>query len=200
MGWRVEPRLFYIFKRMPTVTWTPGSNPAMDQLFDQLREQQYQDREHRLWRNYAPDHFSFAVALTIHFDELGNPELCSSVALRDCWPSETYRILNRLWKVPGVRKEGAPGSMSGSFGLSAASQIEWLNTNTNYKLYFLSRETPNWENFAVRQFARFGIHFYRTEFLYLTCPNECDESCWQNIVYNGDSDILETWKRRLPNK
>ena len=54
---------------MHTVTWRPGQNPELDLIYDQLREQQYQDRSQRLWKNYSKDSFSHAVALTIHFDD-----------------------------------------------------------------------------------------------------------------------------------
>lgn len=181
---------------MSAITWAPGSNPEMDQIFDQLRESQYQDRSHRLWKNYAPDHFSFAVALTIYFGDDNEPELCSSIALRDCWPTETYRILNRLWKVRDIRKPGATSRMSPSFGHTALSQVNWLKANTDYNLYFISRETDNWERWVARQFEVYGLEFNMSEYRYLTCPNECDESCWQNIIYNGDEKVLESWRRK----
>jgi hypothetical protein len=181
---------------MEAITWAPGTDLEFDQLFNTLRIQQYNNKSHRLWKNYGPDIINDSVALTICFDSENQPEMCSSIAYKICWPANTYRILNRLWKVNEHRKSGAPGSMSQSFGISAISQIEWLNNNSNYKLYFLSRETTNWETFAIRQFARFGIKFESTEYKYLTCPNECDESCWQNIVYHGDIEILNQWKRR----
>lgn len=186
---------------MRTITWAPGSNPEMDQLFDQLRQRQHQDQTHRLWKNYAPENFSFAVALTIHFGDDNEPEMCSSIALRDCWPQETYRILNRLWKVHDHRKSGAPSTMSPSFGFSARSQVEWLNTHTKHRLYFISRETDNWERWVARQFKKtYELEFATTDYRYLTCPNECDETCWQNIIYNGDPGILEQWKRRPLNQ
>ena len=181
---------------MEAITWVPGTDLEFDQLFNTLRMQQYNNKSHRLWKNYGPDITDDSVALTICFDDDNQPEMCSSIASRNCWPGNTYRILNRLWKANEHRKSGAPGLMSQSFGISALSQIEWLNKNSNYKLYFLSRETPNWETYAVRQFSRFGIKFETTEYQYLTCPNECDNSCWQNIVYYGDSEILHQWKRR----
>lgn len=184
---------------MRTVTWAPGTNPKMDQLFDHLREQQHADQDHRLWKNYSRDNFSFAVALTIHFGDAGEPEMCSSIASRECWPEHAYRILNRLWKVHDVRRDGAPSKMSASFGFSAVSQVEWLNTNTEHKLYFISRETDNWERWVAKQFRSYNLEFATTDYRYLTCPNECDESCWQNIIYHGNTDILEQWTRR-PNK
>jgi hypothetical protein len=28
------------------------------------------------------------------------------------------------------------------------------------------------------------------------CPNECDDTCWQRIIYAGDESLLEQWKRK----
>lgn len=184
---------------MHTITWKPGTDKTHDELFDQLRAKQHSDTDHRLWKNYAADHFKFAVALTIHFDDQGEPEMCSSIASRDCWPGGAYRILNRLWKVHDARKSSAPGTMSASFGFSAQSQVQWLNTNTDYKLYFISRETDNWERWVARQFRAYNLIFNTTDYKYLTCPNEQDSSCWQNIIYHGDAGVLEKWNRQ-PNK
>lgn len=179
---------------MRTITWAPGTDAAMDQLFDQLREQQHQDRTHRYWANYAADSFKFAVALTICFNDDNQPEVCSSIASRDCWPMDAYRIHNRLWK--HANKIAFPRMMSDSIGQVAQSQISWLEQNTNYKMYFISRQTDNWEDWSIKNFQRFGIDFVAGTSKYLTCPNECDDSCWQRIIYNGNVELLDLWKQR----
>lgn len=182
---------------MKVITWAPGTNTVLDNLFDRLREEQYKDQGHRLWMNYRKESFDFSVALTICFDNNGNPEMCSSIASRDCWPAGAYRILNRLWKVQDTRKPGAPGTMSPSFGYSAVSQIEWLNTNTDHKLYFISRETDSWERWVAKQFNQgFNLNLKIGQGRFLTCPNECDDTCWQRMIYSGDDTILEQWKKR----
>jgi hypothetical protein len=181
-----------------TITWAPGTNTELDKLYDQLREAQHQNTNHRLHKNYSKENFSFAIALTIYFNEDGNPELCSSIANRDCWPTDAYRILNRLWKVEDLRinNKGRHIKMSAGWGETAASQIDWLQKNTDYKLYFCSREKANWEKYTIKQFANIGIQFKAAECLFLTCPNECDVSCWQRIIYNGDPSVLNQWKHR----
>lgn len=181
---------------MKTITWTPGINPELDQLFDSLRNEQYQDRNHRLWENYSKDSFKFAVALTICFNDAGVPEMCSSIASRDCWPRNAYRILNRLWKHSNKIKY--PRVMSPSFAESARSQIDWLDKNTNCDLYFISRQTDNWEQWVMRNFKEaYNMSFETDKYKYLTCPNECDETCWQKIIYHGDASVLEQWKRQI---
>lgn len=180
---------------MKTTTWVPGTDVALDQLFDDLREQQYRDCSHRLWKNYSKENFNSAVALTICFNDLGEPEMCSSISSRECWPSGAYRILNRLWK--HSNKIAYPRVMSDSFGSSAQSQIDWLKNNTEYQLYFISRQTDNWEQWCIDNFLdRFSLPFKTDNYKYLTCPNECDDTCWQKIIYNGNESILSQWKKR----
>jgi len=43
------------------------------------------------------------------------------------------------------------------------------------------------------------ISFETDNYKYLTCPKECDDTCWQYIIYNGDTELLQKWKRRLNN-
>ena len=181
---------------METKTWTPGTNAELDTLFNQLREHHYQDRTHRLWKNYGPESTLFAVALTICFDDSGNVEMCSSIASRDCWPAGAYRILNRLWK--HSNKIAFPRKMSPSFALSAKSQKDWLEENTDYKLLFISRQTDSWQQFGIDNFQNnYNMSFQTDNYKYLTCPNECDDTCWQHIIYQGDSSVLSQWKRQI---
>jgi uncharacterized membrane protein len=181
---------------MRTITWRPSSNKELDVLFENCRLEQYNDKSHRLWQNYGPDSFKYAVALTICFDDTGNVEMCSSIASRDCWPMGAYRILNRLWK--HSNKIAFPRKMSPSFALSAKSQKEWLEENTDYKLLFISRQTDSWQQFGIDNFQHYyNMTFETDNYKYLTCPNQCDNTCWQHIIYQGNGDLLSQWKRRL---
>jgi hypothetical protein len=178
---------------MQTVTWAPGTNYDLDILYDTLREKRYLDRTHSLWKNYSKEETMHAVAHTIHFDDADIPELCSSIVTRDCWPKFTYRILSRLWK--NSNKLNYPKKMSPSFGKSAQSQIDWLHEHTDCQLYFISRQTPNWERWCIRQFqTEFNLSFSNGHNKYLTCPNECDDACWQTIIYSGNKELLAKWK------
>lgn len=182
---------------MHTISWAPGSKPKLDRLFNDLREQHYNDHSHRLWKNYSEKEFNFIqpVALTIYFDDNEIPEICSSISTRDCWPKGVYRIHNRVWK-PNNKKTFLT-RVSDSMGYSAKSQIRWLTRNTDCKLYFISRQTSKWEEWMIKHFEKdFNIHFKTDNFKYLTCPNECDDTCWQKIIYNGNSTLLNYWKHR----
>jgi hypothetical protein len=75
-------------------------------------------------------------------------------------------------------------------------QIDWLTKNTDCQLYFISRQTANWEDWCIRQFQKqFNLSFTNGTYKYLTCPNECDDTCWQTIIYNGNKDLLTQWKK-----
>jgi hypothetical protein len=179
---------------MRVITWVPGSNREYDELFEELRAKHYADTSHRLWRNYNKEIFTEVAALTIYFDDDNNPEVCSSTTQRDCWPNDVYRIHNRVWKCNN--KKQFLHKVSPSMGHSASSQIEWLENNTNCQLYFISRQTDNWNDWMIQHFKEYKINFSTDNYMYLTCPNECDDTCWQRIIYSGNESLLEQWKRK----
>jgi hypothetical protein len=179
---------------MKAITWAPGTNKKMDVLFEDLRQRQYSDKSHRYWSNYGPDFYNFSIALTIHFNDENIPEMCSSIASRNCWPTGVYRILNRAWK--NINR--APRTkISEGMALTVKSQISWLEENTDLKLYFISRQTEHWMFWVAEKFnQQYNLKFNISPTKYLTCPNECDESCWQYIIYNGNQKILDQWKSK----
>jgi hypothetical protein len=182
---------------MKVVTWAPGTNPTYDLIFEELREKHYNDHSHRLWKNYAKEAFADVAVLSIYFDEDNNPEVCSSATQRSCWPNSAYRIHNRVWKCNN--KKQFLRKVSPSMGYTAQSQIKWLKENTDCELYFISRQTDNWNDWMITHFKEYGIEFKTDNYMYLTCPNECDDTCWQRIIYNGNPEILKAWKRRSSN-
>jgi hypothetical protein len=179
---------------MRVETWRPGTEPAYDKIFEELRAKHYADHSHRLWKNYSKEAFKEVAVLSIYFDEDNVPEVCSSAVQRSCWPQGAYRIHNRVWKCNN--KKQFLRKVSPSMGYTARSQIEWLKANTDCKLYFISRQTDNWNDWMIEHFKEYGIEFKTDNYMYLTCPNECDDTCWQRIIYSGDESLLEQWKRR----
>ena len=178
---------------MSTITWIPGTNPKLDKFFDDLREKQFQDKTHRLWKNYAKTEFDYLkpVALTIDFDDSGEPYMCSSIAARNCWPTGVYRIHNRSWKA------GTRSKLLDHMSAVAYEQAKWLQENTDCALYFISRSTTHWEKWMIGALKKeWDMDFTTDEYYYLTCPNVDDKSCWQKIIYNGDSAVLESWSRK----
>ena len=160
-----------------------------------LREQQYQNRQDGLWANYSAAAFQDCLALSIYFNEDGEPELCSSIASRSCWPQGAYRILNRTWKCRN-RKRMMP-EISQAMGQTALAHVKWLADHTDCLLYFVSRETDNWMAWTQRNFKRqFDLDLQMGEGKYLTCANEAADSCWQHILYHGDARVLEQWRKR----
>jgi hypothetical protein len=180
---------------MSVVTWVPGSNPTYDKLFHTLREEHYQDQTHRLWGNYARYAFNNVAVLSIYFNDDNIPEICSSATSQWGWPDTAYRIHNRVWKCNN--KQTFLRKVSDGMGLIAQSQSAWLKENTNCKLFFISRQTTNWEEWMIKHFNKdFGFNFKTDKYFYLTCPKESDDTCWQKIIYEGDTEVLNTWKRR----
>jgi hypothetical protein len=180
---------------MEAITWVPGTDPEFDQLFEVLRLQRYNDQSHRLWKNYGQDAFKSATALTICFNNEHQPEICSSIINRECWPNHVYRIMNRTWKQ--TNKQTMMKGISPAMAATTASQVQWLKDNTDYQMYFISRETDSWVDWTIDKFKnQYNLEFKTSPYKYLTCPNECDDTCWQKIIYNGNTDILTLWKRR----
>jgi hypothetical protein len=177
-----------------TETWRLGTNTELDQLFNTLREVQYNDCSHALWKNYSAEAFVECEAVSITFVDK-EPFFCGGILKRDCWPNNTYRILNRLWKpAPRLKilKRISPG-----LGSMVHDQLAWLQNNTDYELAFISRETDTWQEFTIDNFrTHFNIDFEMDSYKYLTCSNECDDSCWQKIIYRGNTELLKDWKRK----
>ena len=180
---------------MEVYTWSPGSDLTLDKLFEEAREEQYRTMEHRLKENYSRHSFEYSgiVANTMTINSSGDPEICSTISNRPCWPTNAYRILNRLWK--HTNKVTHSKFISEAMFLNVSSQAKWLKSNTDCDLYFISRQTGNWMGWVARKFLdQYKINFSVAKNKYLTCPNECDESCWQHIIYIGKDSILKEWK------
>lgn len=179
-------------------TWIPGTNDRLDKLFDHLRECQYQNHSHRLWKNYSKENiekWSGSIAYTICFDDNQAPELCSTISSRNCWPEKVFRILNRTWKINNKQKMML--KISQAMGMTTLSQIQWLKENTDFKCYFISRQTDNWMKWVATNYKKqFDLEFKIADNKYLTCQNELDESCWQHIIYYGDEAVLKDWKNK----
>jgi hypothetical protein len=180
---------------MTVKIWVPGSEPELDKLFEQLRVVQFEHQEDHLWYNYSESAFLECDALCIAFDNQGNPEFCSSILKRSCWPDNTYRVLNRLWKtiprIQSIRKGASPGFLN-----SIAAQSKWLQEHRKADLIFISRKNNNWQSILLDSLDRYGMPFKSDEYKYLTCDNVGDEDCWQHIIYRGDATILPQWKRK----
>jgi hypothetical protein len=182
---------------MRVVTWVPGTDKKHDELFDSLREVRYTDQSHRLWKNFAREEFANVTALSIYFDDNNVPEVCSSILERDCWPQGAFRIHNRVWKPNNKLK--FLRRVTDGMGYIALSQIAWLKEHKDLKLFFISRQVDTgWNDWMIKNFKEgWDIGFETDNYKYLTCQNECDDTCWQHIIYNGDTELLEQWKRRL---
>ena len=181
---------------MTCLIWAPGTNQKLDQLFHELREQQYQNRQDPLWANYSEAAFQDCVALSVYFDSQGQAETCSSIAARTCWPVGAYRICNRLWKSANRRKGLKRGISTGVIE-TVRDQISWLRQNTGCRMVFISRQYSGWQQHLAQGFnVSVSTNFRYDKYHYLTCPDQDCETCWQRIIYDGDESLLETWHRK----
>lgn len=178
------------------VTWT--DNPELDQLYEQLRDQHHKRVNLRLHENYSPEHVKEVSAKTIYFGPTGEPEIVCSILQRPCWPTNTYRILNRLWK-PNIFTYPVFGISEG-FVKIIQSQVAWCS-GRGAKAFFMSREGDNnWQRWTGDKLSKLtGINFLQPEKKFLTCGNDQDESCWQHILFYGETAVFSDWKNREKN-
>jgi len=175
------------------ITWTTDS--VLDQIYDDLRKKHYLKSGHRLFKNYSEYHSREVSSKSIYWGHSGRPEIVASILQRPCWPDETYRILNRLWK-PDMHTNPV-FEINEGFTKLIEDQINWCKLR-GAKGMFMSREgDSNWQQWVVSKLSnQTDIEFYIPDEKFLTCKNEEDESCWQKILYHGDIDQTLTWKNK----
>jgi hypothetical protein len=178
------------------ITWT--HDPILDSIYENLRSKHYANTSHRLYNNYGPEHVAELSAKSIYWGLDGQPKIVCSILARSCWPADTYRILNRLWK-PEINSDDA-FSIDKGFALLIQDQINWCKEN-DAQAVFMSRQTPGrWQEWAAGILNKMtGISFHLPNERFLTCSNEDDESCWQRIIFTGDVELLNNWKNRPAN-
>lgn len=178
------------------VTWT--ADPALDAIYEDLRKKHYLKAGHRLYKNYSLNHVNEVSAKTIYWGHSGEPEIICSILTRSCWPENTYRILNRLWK-PNILS-GPIFDISEGFAKILEDQINWCELR-NAKGMFMSREGDGrWQHWVSEKLGKMtNLNFYIPNERFLTCKDEEADSCWQKIVYYGDKNTLNNWKN-LPGK
>lgn len=196
---------------MQAVTWRQGTDALLDPLFDHLRERQYRDHNHPLWKNYNKEHFEKeCLALSIAFGDHGMPVFCGSILGRDCWPKNTYRIINRFfttgWFNPKEffsgesvdTSQAAPiDTLALEQGELLKSQISWLKENVECDMVFVSRESKYWQKWTVDQYKKlFDLEFEYDHYRYQVCTAPEDDSCFQRIIYQGPKQLLEEWNKK----
>lgn len=181
-----------------TEIWKQGSSPSLDVLFEQLRIQQFSDTTHPLHSNYNLFNFQEALVLSITFDN-DIPVCCSSILNRNCWPKNTYRILNRFWKVKSERFILLnTGNKMLRISHAIKSQLEFCQNNLDAELIFISRYENNWQKFMLDCIKNNTNYVWNKDvnYRYQTCDNAEDDTCWQSIIYYGNTEILKNWTRK----
>lgn len=175
-------------------TWT--SDKVLDSIYEDLRNKHFSNKSHRLYKNYGPEHVAELSAKSIYWGNDGEPKIVCSILSRPCWPDNTYRILNRLWK-PNLNT-GDTFSIDQGFALLIKDQYQWC-LNQNADAVFMSRQTDGrWQQWAAKFLEEMtGLQFQLPSEKFLTCGNELDDSCWQRIIFIGNNTVLNNWKHRL---
>jgi hypothetical protein len=177
--------------------WIPGTDAELDKLFEQLRIQQHSDITHPLYKNYSAQDFKSCAALSITFDN-NDPIVASSILARPCWPKNTYRILNRFWKVHEHRLAALDRSAKATaLSETAKAHVEYAENTLKSDLVFMSRQYDHWQNLAVYYLKeKTGIEFKYDNNRYLVCDNSQDQTCWQRIAYKGNEQLLTQWQKQ----
>jgi hypothetical protein len=174
-------------------TWISDYN--LDNVYEYYRQLQFENTQHRLYKNYSKDHVGELSAKSIYWGDDGEPKIICSILSRPCWPTNTYRILNRLWK-PKLNS-GPVFDIDKGFGMLIQDQLDWCNKNCANAV-FMSRQTDGkWQQWASNILTTMtGIKFYLPSEKFLTCNNESDQSCWQKIIFYGDINVLNNWSQK----
>jgi hypothetical protein len=182
---------------MYTKIWVPDTDAELDGLFEQLRVQQHSDTTHPLHKNYAAEAFKECSALSITFDN-DQPVVVSSILARSCWPKNTYRILNRFWKVHEHRLTALDRSAKATeLSETVKAHVDYAENILKADLVFMSRQYNHWQNLASDYLKKkTGIEFNYNDHRYLVCDNPQDQTCWQKITYKGDQQLLTQWQKQ----
>jgi hypothetical protein len=151
------------------------------------------EQTHELSANYSDKNYFLdnQVRFFIGYKQ-DTPALFSSIFRLDWWPTGAYRILNRLWKPNKdlfVAKNIDP-----LFFEMVKEQVNWLSTKDDFKVAFISRQgnSVSYLNYFSKQNRIYGNNVSLFSNPIRTCKGpDCD--CLQNVVYIGDSTILERW-------
>ena len=171
------------------------TDAELDSVYEMLR-QEHEKKDHRFASNYHVAHVKELTAKSIYWDESGEPMIVSSILQRPCWPKDVYRIINRAWK-PFMNIE-SPFTIHRGWFIMTREQANWC-FERKAKGVFISRQSLT---AAIQQWGLkrgkhlLGYNFEMPSDKYLTCVNEDNPACWQRIVYCGDSDLLQQWKRK----
>jgi hypothetical protein len=180
------------FKHKVT-TWEKDT--TLDAVYEHYRQLHYSKTDLKLRANYSQYHVSEVSAKSIYWGHDGLPKIICSILSRPCWPPNVYRILNRLWKVN--INTGGVKSIDPGFAMLVEDQMKYCK-NLGAHGVFMSRSIHgNWFKWAGDYFKKeLDLDFFHPSELYLTCENEFDYNCWQQILFFGTTGCLNQWKKQ----
>ncbi len=163
-------------------------------IFENFRKEQ-ESRNDPLSYNYSRLNFNFSEqeAFSIGYKN-NNPFLFSTIFRRAQWPLGAYRILNRTWKVE--RQTHLSKSVDQLFLDMIQCQISWLKENReDFKIAIITREHNSRNTLtSLAQSLNIGNDKFQLYNKRVWVCNGPEKNCFQDILYTGDSKVLETWK------
>lgn len=181
--------------RHEVTTWQ--KDQKLDDIYEMLRQQQYAKTHLKLHSNYHQIHVKELSAKSIYWDAHGEPKIVCSIVTRPCWPQHTFRVLNRLWKP--VINTGGIKTIDEGFAMVLKSQWSWCRDNHAAAIFMSRSIHGSWAKWAAKFFKQqLDLDFYHPQQLFLTCDNENDHNCWQQILIHGDLTVLNKWRRKEP--
>lgn len=165
-------------------------------------EDVYRDKNNKLAENYHPENIftEYVICYSISIDD-NNEVVSGSVAWDRPFYQGSIRIGTRYAIHPNVRRQGglAPKSNYYKSGIRTYAveqldqQIELLE-RLGYYNQFISREDPKgWS--TKRVFNGIKTHsvydWSFSDYTWLVCPKETNQSCWQRIAYRGQNKLTK---------
>lgn len=135
----------WLSKQMNYTTETFETNKLPKDIrtdIDFLFEEIYKLKKDALWENYQSYDYDSNLYTSVQYNEHGRLDLVSGIHTRDFYPSDTYRVFNRLARNPNARLGGAKtnnGSQPSHVMLE--QQIETVKNQLNGEFYFLVDST-----------------------------------------------------------
>lgn len=161
-------------------------------IFDYYRDLEAKS-DSPLASNYNTKNFILSEQSILSYykkDIDSDPSTFSTIYRRNWWPQGCYRIINRMWQYP--RNKKIKGDVGQHVYHMIQSQIHWCLEQEDFRLAFISRQNVN------RLYDRFIIGLDKLNLSFEKGPKiwvckGSSQDCFQNILYYGDSSILDNW-------
>jgi hypothetical protein len=176
---------------VPVLTFHPTQD--LSAIFDKYRNLEASS-DSKLSINYSK-YFKLNEQLMLSFyqDNNSEPSIFSSIYRKEFWPAGCYRILNRTWQYPRVKR--IEKTINLNLYEMITNQLLWCKSQKDFRLAFISRQKNNrLFNKMISDLKEYkNLEFKIGPKLWMCKGNNFD--CYQHIMYYGDSNVFEEWWR-----